>query len=133
VTKYVIDAGAALELVKSGLQVTANDDVEAPTLIRFEALSLLREEVVRGELGVDEAYELYRRLMAMPIRQLGDAVLQRRAWEAAEQFAWPNTFRAEYVAMARLHKRTLITSDRQLARQVEGFVPVVDLDALRRK
>jgi predicted nucleic acid-binding protein len=129
--KFVIDVQAAIQLVKASTDIGGHD-VEAPTLIRFEALSIFRQAVVRGELDVDEAYALYRRLLDMPIRQLGDAQLQKRAWEVAEQFGWPDTYRAEYVAMARLHKRTLITSDAALTRQVEGFIEVGSLDLLMR-
>jgi hypothetical protein len=38
----------------------------------------------------------------LPIRPLGDGVLQNVAWKVAEQLGWPDTVDAEYVALTQL-------------------------------
>jgi predicted nucleic acid-binding protein len=67
----------------------------------------------------------------MPIRLLGDGVLRRRAWEIADQLGWSSTDQAEYVALTQLQADALVTLDADLARAVEGIVPVAPIEALR--
>ena len=43
-----------------------------------------------------------KRISAMPIRLLGDAVLRRRAWYLAERLGWAETYEAEYVGPTQL-------------------------------
>jgi predicted nucleic acid-binding protein len=64
------------------------------------------------------------------IRLLGDRVLQRAAWKVAAQLGWPDTFDAEYVALAQLQADALITLDPKLAHAVKGLVAVAPIDAL---
>jgi predicted nucleic acid-binding protein len=61
-------------------------------------------------------------LRSLKLRLLGDRVLQRIAWEIAEQLDWPDTFRTEYLALTRLQADAFITLDRKLAQQVRGVV-----------
>ena len=67
----------------------------------------------------------------LKIRLLGDAVLQRVAWELADQLGWASTYDAEYLALTRLQADAFITLDRGLAKSAEGIVPLASLDALR--
>jgi predicted nucleic acid-binding protein len=67
----------------------------------------------------------------MKIRLLGDAVLQRRAWELADQLGWASTYNAEYVALTQLQADAFVTLDAKLARSVEGIVATASIDALR--
>jgi predicted nucleic acid-binding protein len=131
VARFVVDAGAVLELVRAGTQVSEKHKLLAPTLLRSQTLSMLHEKVQRDELTADVAREHLTRIRGMPVRLLGDAVLRRRAWELADRLGWAETYDAEYVALAQLQKCTLVTMDKRLARAVDGIVPTATLEVLR--
>jgi predicted nucleic acid-binding protein len=131
VTRFVVDCGVVLRLVSEGIDVGAEHELFAPTLLRSQTLSALHEAVHAGELTEDVAVERLARIQALPIRLLGDAVLRRNAWRLADQLGWASTYDAEYVALTKLQADALVTLDAQLARQVEGIVPTASIDALR--
>ncbi len=80
---------------------------------------------------MDAARDRLKRIQAMPIRLLGDAVLRRRAWDVAEQLGWAETYAAEYIALTQLQADAFVTLDKELARLVEGVVPTATIEALR--
>jgi predicted nucleic acid-binding protein len=132
-TRFVVDASAVLHLAKAAISVPRKHELLAPTLLRSQTLSALHEEVHRGTLAPQEARDLLTGVgpPGMKIRLLGDAVLRRVAWELADQLGWASTYNAEYLALTRLQADAFITLDRDLARKVEGIVPLASLDALR--
>ena len=130
-TRFVVDAGAVLHLASAGIEVPAEHDLLAPTLLRSQTLSALHEAVQRGELPAGVAREHLARIGKMPIRLLGDAVLRRRAWELADQLGWASTYDAEYVALTQLQADAFVTLDADLLRSVEGIVATASIDALR--
>ena len=132
-TRFVVDACAALHLAGEGIEVAAEHELLAPTLLRSQALSAMHEAVQRGELPAKVARERLARLNRMPIRLLGDAVLRGRAWEVADKLGWTSTYDAEYVALTLLQADAFVTLDADLARRVEGIVAVGSIDALRRQ
>jgi predicted nucleic acid-binding protein len=129
--KFVVDPSAVLGIAEEGIEVSRDHELLAPTLIRSQVLSTLHESVARGEMSADVARERLARVRKMRIRLLGDAVLQRRAWEAADQLGWSDTYTAEYVALTQLHGDALVTSDAELARSLDGIVRVAGIDDLR--
>jgi predicted nucleic acid-binding protein len=130
-TGFVVDTGTVLQLASTGLEVAAEHELLAPTLLRSQVLSALHEAVVRGDVPADVARDRLARVGRMPIRLLGDAVLRRRAWEVADRLGWASTYDAEYVALTQLQADALVTQDAELARSVEGIVPTASIDALR--
>jgi predicted nucleic acid-binding protein len=130
--KFVVDCGVVLRLAAEELEVSGAHELLAPTLLRSQTLSALHEAVQRGELPSDVARERLKRIGAMPIRLLGDAVLRRRAWELAERLGWASTYDAEYVALTQLQADAFVTLDATLARSVEGIVATASIDALTR-
>jgi predicted nucleic acid-binding protein len=130
-TKFVVDVSAALHLATEDIEVKATHKLLAPTLLRSQVLSTLHESVQRGELPADVARDRVARVRKLPIRLLGDAVLQRRAWELADQLGWASTYNAEYLALTQLQGDGFVTLDMELARSVEGIVPTAPIDALR--
>lgn len=64
------------------------------------------------------------------MRLLGDRVLQRVAWDIADQLGWSDTFGAEYVALTRLRADALVTLDGQLAQPVQDLVTVTPIEDL---
>jgi len=130
-TRFVVDAGAVIELVSSGIEVSAGHKLLAPTLLRSQVLSTLHEAVQRGDVPADVARERLARIGRMPIRLLGDGVLRRRAWEIADQLGWASTYNAEYVALTLLQGDALVTLDAELARSVQGIIRTASIDELR--
>jgi predicted nucleic acid-binding protein len=130
-TRFVVDAGAVLHLASEGIEVPAEHELLAPTLLRSQTLSALHEAVHRGGIPAEVARDRLTRIGQMPIRLLGDAVLRRRAWEVADQLGWATTYDAEYVALTLLQADAFVTLDADLARSVEGIVATASIDALR--
>jgi predicted nucleic acid-binding protein len=128
--RFVVDCGVVLQLASEEVEVPAEHELLAPTLLRSQTLSALHEAVHRGEVSPAVALERLARIRAMPIRLLGDAVLRRRAWDLAEQLGWPETYDAEYLALTQLQADAFVTLDAELARSVEGIVPTAPIDAL---
>lgn len=129
-TRFVVDAGAVLHLVGEGIEIPAEHRLLAPTLLRSQVLSALHEAVARGEFTADMARERLTRIRRLPIRLLGDAVLQRRAWELADRLGWASTYAAEYLALTQLQADAFVTLDADLARSVEGVVAIASIDAI---
>jgi predicted nucleic acid-binding protein len=117
--------------VGEGIQVSAEHELLAPTLLRSQTLSALHEAVHTGEIPAAVALDRLASIRALPIRLLGDAVLRRRAWDLAEQLGWAETFDAEYVALTQLQADAFVTLNTGLASQVEGIVLTATIDALR--
>ena len=130
-TRFVVDTSAVLHLASEGVEVSGAHKLLAPTLLRSQTLSALHEAVERGELPADVARERLTRIRRMKIRLLGDAVLQRRAWELADQLGWASTYEAEYVALTQLQADAFVTMDAKLARSAKGIVEIASVDALR--
>jgi predicted nucleic acid-binding protein len=132
VARFVVDCGVVLHLVAKEIGVADEHELLAPTLLRSQTLSALHEAVHRGELEPDLARERLRRVGAMPIRLLGDAVLRRNAWEVADRLGWSSTYDAEYIALTILQADAFVTLDRELARAAAGIVKTAKVDTLRR-
>ena len=130
-TKFVVDASAVLHLAAEGVEVGAQHELLAPTLLRSQVLSLLHEAVQRGELTDDVARDRLAKVGKIKIRLLGDAVMRRRAWELADQLGWWETYGAEYVALAQLQGDALVTLNADFAKAAEGVVTVASVDDLR--
>jgi predicted nucleic acid-binding protein len=130
-TRFVVDCGVVLHLASEGIEVRAEHELLAPTLLRSQTLSALHEAVHRGEVATEIALDRLARIRAMPIRLLGDAVLRRRAWDLADQLGWAETYDAEYVALTQLQADALVTLDAELTRRVAGIVPTATIEALQ--
>jgi predicted nucleic acid-binding protein len=131
-SRFVIDCSVALYLAAEEIEVAAEHELLAPTLLRSQTLSALHEAVHTGKLERDVARDRLQRIGRMPIRLLGDAVLRRRAWEIADELGWAETYVAEYIALTRLQGDAFITLDAKLARRVKGIVATATIDALRK-
>ncbi len=130
-TKFVVDSGAVIHLVREEIDVADTHELLAPTLLRSQTLSTLHEAVQRGEIAADVARDLLERIGRMRIRLLGDAVLRRRAWKIADELGWPSTYDAEYLALTQLQADAFVTLDPELARRAAGVVALASVDALR--
>jgi predicted nucleic acid-binding protein len=129
--RFVVDCDVVLHLAAEEIEVSAEHELLAPTLLRSQTLSALHEAVHRGEVEADVARDRLARIGRMPIRLLGDAVLRRRAWDVADQLGWADTYDAEYVALTQLQADAFVTLDAELASRVDGVVATATIDALR--
>src|SRR2546423_2622932 len=129
--RFVVDCGVVLQLAGEEIEVPAEHELLAPTLLRSQTLSALHEAVHRGDIRADVARDRLARIGRMPIRLLGDAVLRRRAWDLADQLGWASTYNAEYVALTQLQADAFVTLHSELARSVRGIVATASIDALR--
>ena len=130
-TKFVVDTSTVLHLASEDIEVSSAHKLLAPTLLRSQTLSALHEAVDRGAIPAEVARDRLAQIRGMKIRLLGDAVLQRRAWELADQLGWASTYDAEYVALTQLQADAFVTMDTRLARSVKGIVEIASIDALR--
>jgi len=131
VTRFVVDSDTLLRIAAGEVEVAAEHQLLAPTLVRSQALSALYQASRRGELSAAEGLERVTRINSLKVRFLGDKVLQRTAWRIAEQLGWETTYDAEFVALTQLQADVFVTSDRDLARAVAGLVETATIDALR--
>jgi predicted nucleic acid-binding protein len=132
VTRFVVDCETLLRIAAGEVDVAAEHQLVAPTLVRSQALSALYQAARRGEISAHEGIERVTRINSLKIRFLGDKVLQRTAWKVADQLGWETTHDAEFVALTQLQADMFITSDSDLARAVSGLVKTNSIDALRR-
>jgi predicted nucleic acid-binding protein len=129
-TRYVITVDVALRLSQEEAVIADGHLLLAPTLLRSQLLSQLYQAVRGRELTKKEADRRLDYVRALRLRLLGDRVLQSVAWKIADQFGWPDTLDAEYVALTQLQADALVTLDRKLAVAVRGLVTIAPIDAL---
>lgn len=131
-TTFVIDAPLAIDLAAGGATIPAQHSLAAPTLLRSQVLSLIYQSVRRGELDDRAGRKVLDDIRGLRIRLLGDRVLQGRAWRIAAELGWPDTYRAEYIALTQLQADALATADPKLAHAARAFVETVSpADILR--
>lgn len=129
-TRFVIDPDVALRLTADRSALPPQHRLLAPTLLRSQLLSRLYQAVRAGQLDRPQADAQLDHLRTLRIRLLGDRVLQRVAWQIAEQMGWADTATAEYVALTRLQADAFVTPDAQLRRALKGVVPVATVKDL---
>jgi predicted nucleic acid-binding protein len=130
-TRFVVDCQTLLQIAAGEVEVAAQHQLVAPTLVRSQALAGLYEAARRGEITAAEGVERVTRINSLKVRFLGDKVLQRQAWKVADELGWETTYDAEYVALTKLQADAFVTSDRDLAKAVSGVVQTAPVDALR--
>ena len=130
-TRFVVDCETLLAIAAGQIEVAAEHQLVAPTLVRSQALAALYEAARRGEISAADGIERVTRINSLKVRFLGDKVFQRTAWRVADQLGWETTFDAEFVALTQLQADAFITSDHDLARAVSGLVQTAPIGALR--
>ena len=114
VTRFVGGPDVALLLAERRAKVPAHHKLLAPTLLRSQVLAQLFDEVQRGHLQRKDADARLEYLRGLKIRLLGDRVLQRVAWNIAEELGWADTFVSEYLALTKLQADALMIRDAEL-------------------
>ena len=127
-TRFVIDAPAAVRIVREGIEV--QHDLVAPSVLRSQALSLIHSSVRSGETSRQDALLQLEGITSMRIRLLGDRVSRGTAFRLALEHDWPDTTHAEYIAVTRLQADALVALDPSLVAVADGLVPLADFGAL---
>ena len=129
-TRYGIDAQAALRIIREGIDVPAAHQLVAPNLLRSHVLGLVYDELRDGTITEREGKALLDGLATLRIRLLGDRVSRAVAFGLAAEHGWPDTAHAEYLAVAKLQADALIALDTALAGRAEGIVHLAPFEAL---
>ena len=128
--RFVIDPDTSLILAARHTLLKEGTELLAPTLWRSQVLARLYAEVRAGRMERKQADRQLEYFRGLKIRLLGDRVLQRVAWEVAEELGWGDTLRAEYIALTRLQADALVAGDAELARGAARFVRAAGLEEL---
>jgi predicted nucleic acid-binding protein len=126
-TRFVIDAPVAIQLAADRAVVAPDHQLLAPTLLRSQALALLYASVRQGTTDERTAKRTLDAIRSLRVRLLGDRVLQGKAWDIARALNWPDTYRAEYIALTGLQADALVTSDAEFASAASSLVAVAPL------
>ena len=129
-TRYAIDADTAIRIVRDQIEVHPDHRLVAPKALHSDALSTLYRAVRAGALTDAEARVVLDGITTMKIRLLGDRVSRASAWKLASKLDWPDTGRAEYLAVAQLQADAFVTVDSEFAALVGDVVPLASLEAL---
>ncbi len=124
-TTFVIDAQVAVDLAAGTATIPPEHSLAAPTLLRSQVLALVYGSVRRGEIDERAARKQLDDIRGLHIRLLGDRSLQDHAWRIAAELNWPDTYKAEYIALTRLQADALATEDVELAAAASTFVRTV--------
>ena len=122
----VIDASAAIDAgqFRSGFDRFGGESLVAPPLFHSEIRSALHEAMWRGVIGGERGRSWLGTIEAAPIRIRTHRRLSEESWRVADDLGWAKTYDAEYLALARLLRCRLVTTDLRLRRGTErlGFV-----------
>ena len=91
--------------------VKSSIEVIAPTLIVFEASSVLRNKVYRGTLDEAEASQMVDKLGHLDLTLVYARELMETAWEVGKVLEAPTLYDSYYIAAAKLLEAPLWTAD----------------------
>ena len=112
----VVDAAVVVTacLAEAGFEPLAKEQLVAPYLMWSEASSVLHELKWRKEISTELSEVAAERLANADVGGRRPKGLTAEAWRIADQLGWAKTYDAEYLALARLLKCRLLTTDARL-------------------
>lgn len=123
----VVDAAVVITVCLSeiGLKPLAREELVAPYLMWSEASSVMHELRGRKEISGELAAIALNRLAAADISPRRPKGLIEEAWRIADRLGWAKTYDAEYLALARLLRCRLLTTDAKLKASGSDVVKVI--------
>ncbi len=123
----VVDAAVVVTacLAESGFEPLAKEQLVAPHLMWSEVSSVLHELKWRKEISSSLAAIAMKRLAAADVSARHPKGLTAEAWRLADRFGWAKTYDAEYLALARLLRCRLLTTDAKLKRAAANLLNVI--------
>ena len=112
-------------LSESGLKPLATEELVAPHLMWSEASSVLHELRWRKEISRELTAIALDRLATADISARRPKGLIEEAWRIADRLGWAKTYDAEYLALARLLKCRLLTTDAKMKSAGSDLVDVI--------
>lgn len=123
----VVDAAVVVtaSLAEAGFEPLTKEQLVAPYLMWSEASSVLHELKWRTEIPDELAAIAMERLAAADISPRRPKGLSEEAWRIADRLGWAKTYDAEYLALARLLKCRLLTTDAKLKASGSRVINVI--------
>ena len=112
-------------LSESGFEPLAKQQLVAPHLMWSEASSVLHELRWRKEISNELSDIALQRLADADISPRRPRSLTEEAWRIADRLGWAKTYDAEYLALARLLRCRLLTTDAKLKSAGSRVVGVI--------
>ena len=116
----VVDASDVAPLVADGgpdgaalRERLRGERIAGPDLLRLEVMSVVRRQLLAGELDTRQASQAIDDLLELPLVVYPSSALLRRAWSLRDNVT---PYDACYVALAEALDCTLLTADARLAR-----------------
>ena len=129
-TRFAIDQGTALQLLRDERSVSGEHRLVAPARLRSDMLAALYDEVQRGRLDERSGRQELESFAELSIRLLGDRVSRSTAWAIASRLGYADPGLAEYLSVAKLQADALITDDPRLIAGAHGIIPIEQIGAL---
>jgi predicted nucleic acid-binding protein len=123
----VVDAAVVVTacLAETGFEPLAKEQLVAPYLMWSEASSVLHELKWRKEISTQLAEIALERLATADVSGRRPKGLIAEAWRIADQLGWAKTYDAEYLALARLLRCRLVTTDAKLKAAASRLLNVI--------
>lgn len=123
----VVDAAVVVTacLSEAGLKALGREELLAPHLMWSEASSVLHELRWRKEISGELASVALDRLAAVDVSPRRPKGLIEEAWRVADKLGWAKTYDAEYLALARLMRCRLLTTDAKLKAVGSSLVNII--------
>jgi predicted nucleic acid-binding protein len=123
----VVDASTVVtaSLSEVGFAPLSRETLVAPYLMWSEASSVLHELKWRKEISAELAATALERLATSEINPRRPKGLTAEAWSVADRLGWAKTYDAEYVALARLLRCRLLTTDAKVMASARGLANII--------
>ena len=102
-------------------------EVVAPTLIMFEAASVIRNKLHRKLINETDASEIIERMRRIEMTLVYTDELLESAWKIALRLKVPVLYDCFYLALAQLLNAPLWTADEKLYRTASNLRPALNL------
>jgi predicted nucleic acid-binding protein len=112
-------------LSEAGFEPLQKEQLVAPYLMWSEATSVLHELRFRKEISTELATIAFERLNEADVSPRRPRGLTDEAWRIADRLGWAKTYDAEYLALARLLRCRLLTTDAKLRSAGSRIVGVI--------
>ncbi|MGH2442900.1 MAG: type II toxin-antitoxin system VapC family toxin [Chloroflexota bacterium] len=99
--------------------------VVAPSFLPIEVTNIIRQQIRREGLTLDEGLDLLDRFLAFPVSLTQPADLHPRALNLAVQYRLPAVYDAHYVVLAEALGAIFWTNNQRLLHAVAGALPFV--------
>ena len=123
----VIDASTVITacLSEAGFTPASREELVAPHLMWSEASSVLHELRWRKEISAELAATALERLAAADVSPRRPKGLTEEAWRVADRLGWAKTYDAEYVALARILRCRLLTTDAKVKVSAQDLLEII--------